>query len=43
MSTHPRPKTRKSLLTMHGWTARHYVVTVIILLVAVGMFAYSWS
>ena len=40
-SHHPAP--RKSVLTMHGWTAKHYVITAIILLAAVGMFAYSWS
>jgi hypothetical protein len=41
MTSRPHPK--KSVFTMHGWTAKHYVVTAIILLVAVGMFAYSWS
>ncbi len=40
-SRHSTP--RKSVLTMHGWTAKHYIVTAIILLAAVGMFAYSWS
>jgi len=43
MSSPRHPVRRKAVLTMHGWTARHYVVTAIILLAAVGMFAYSWS
>ena len=30
--------------TMHRWTAKHYVISaVIIVLVVMGMFAYSWS
>lgn len=29
--------------TMHRWTAKHYIVTAILVLVVVGMFAYSWS
>jgi hypothetical protein len=28
---------------MHGWTARHYIISAVIILLAVGMFAYSWS
>jgi hypothetical protein len=36
-------KIRKHVLTMHGWTAKHYVISAVIILVAVGMFAYSWS
>jgi len=28
---------------MHNWTAKHYVISAIIILLAVGMFAYSWS
>jgi hypothetical protein len=32
-----------SIATMHGWTAKHYVISAIIILLAVGMFAYSWS
>jgi hypothetical protein len=38
-----RSKTRKIPLTMHDWEARHYVLAAIIVLLAVGMFAYSWS
>jgi hypothetical protein len=34
---------RSPVLTMHGWTARHYVISAAIILLAVGMFAYSWS
>jgi len=30
-------------LTMHGWTAKHYVISAIIILVVMGMFAYSWA
>jgi hypothetical protein len=29
--------------TMHRWTAKHYVVTAVIILLAMGLFAYSWS
>lgn len=29
--------------TMHRWTAKHYVLTAILVIVVVGMFAYSWS
>ena len=36
-------KTRKSFLTMHDWEARHYVLAAVIILLAVGMFAYSRS
>jgi hypothetical protein len=41
----PRParESRKPILTMHGWTAKHYVLSAVIILIAVGMFAYSWS
>ena len=30
-------------LTMHRWTAKHYVFTAILVIVVMGMFAYSWS
>jgi hypothetical protein len=42
MSSHRRSSTR-FVPTMHGWTAKHYVISAIIILLAVGMFAYSWS
>ena len=29
--------------TLHRWTAKHYVITAVIVLLAVGAFAYSWS
>jgi hypothetical protein len=29
--------------TMHRWTAKHYVLTAILVIVVMGMFAYSWS
>jgi hypothetical protein len=38
-----RPTTRIPVLTMHGWTAKHYVISAVIILVVMGMFAYSWS
>lgn len=36
-------KIRKPAMTMHGWTAKHYVLAAVIILIAMGMFAYSWS
>jgi hypothetical protein len=36
-------KSRVPALTMHGWTAKHYVITAVIILIVMGMFAYSWS
>ena len=36
-------KTTKPLLTMHDWEAKHYVLAAVIILVVMGMFAYSWS
>jgi hypothetical protein len=29
--------------TMHRWTAKHFVITAILVLIVMGMFAYSWS
>jgi hypothetical protein len=37
------PKTTKPLLTMHDWEAKHYVLAAVIILVVMGLFAYSWS
>jgi len=34
---------RKPLLTLHDWEAKHYVIAAVIILVVMGMFAYSWS
>ena len=34
---------RKPILTLHDWEARHWILAAIIILLAVGMFAYSWS
>jgi hypothetical protein len=31
------------VLTMHEWEAKHYVLAAVIILVVMGMFAYSWS
>ena len=38
-----RTKTPLPVPTMHGWTAKHYVISAIIILLAAGAFAYSWS
>jgi hypothetical protein len=35
--------TRKPLLTLHDWEAKHYVIAAVVILVVMGMFAYSWS
>jgi hypothetical protein len=31
------------VLTLHDWEAKHYVIAAVIILLAMGMFAYSWS
>jgi len=31
------------VLTLHDWEAKHYVLAAVIILVVMGMFAYSWS
>jgi hypothetical protein len=38
-----RPAARRPVLTMHGWTAKHYIICAVTILVVMGMFAYSWS
>jgi hypothetical protein len=38
-----RSSKRLPNLTLHDWEAKHYVVAAIIILVVMGMFAYSWS
>jgi hypothetical protein len=43
MSSRRPNRTRKSLLTMHDWEAKHCVIAAVIILVVMGMFAYSWS
>jgi hypothetical protein len=43
MSSRRRFKIPAPIPTMHGWTARHYIISAVIILLAVGMFAYSWS
>ena len=43
MASRRPAKTTKSLLTMHDWEAKHYVLAAVIILVVMGMFAYSWS
>jgi hypothetical protein len=36
-------KSTKPLLTMHDWEAKHYVLATVIILVVMGLFAYSWA
>ena len=43
MSSRRPIKTRKPILTMHDWEAKHYVLAVVIIVVVMGLFAYSWS
>ena len=38
-----KPDNPNDAPTLHRFEARHYVVAAIIILLAVGMFAYSWS
>jgi hypothetical protein len=37
------PESRKPFLTLHDWEAKHYVIAAVIILVVMGLFAYSWS
>ncbi len=41
MSAERPPK--KRLLTLHEWEAKHYVLAAVIILVVMGLFAYSWA
>ena len=41
MSAERAPK--KRILTMHEWEAKHYVLAAVIILVVMGLFAYSWA
>ena len=43
MASRRPTKTAKPLLTMHDWEAKHYILAGVIILLAVGMFVYSWS
>ena len=43
MSSRRPQTTRKPILTMHDWEAKHYVLAVVLIVVVMGMFAYSWS
>jgi hypothetical protein len=43
MATQRPEKTTKPRLTMHDWEAKHYVLAAVIILVVMGLFAYSWS
>ena len=38
----PRPP-KKRVLTLHDWEAKHYVLAAVIILVVMGLFAYSWA
>ena len=40
---HKRDDDPENAPTMHRWTAKHYVLTAVIVVVVMGMFAYSWS
>jgi hypothetical protein len=40
---HKQDDGAQNATTMHRWTAKHYVLTAILVLVVMGMFAYSWS
>ena len=42
-SRHKRHDDLEDAPTMHRWTAKHYVLTAVIVIVVMGMFAYSWS
>jgi hypothetical protein len=39
----PKRPLHQRVLTLHDWEAKHYVVAAVIILLAMGMFAYSWS
>ena len=43
MSSRRPEKTHKSALTLHDWEAKHYVLAAVIILVVMGLFAYSWA
>ena len=43
MSAERPPKKRLHALSMHEWEAKHYVMAVVIILVVMGLFAYSWA
>ncbi|HSV00264.1 MAG TPA: hypothetical protein VLI91_09175 [Roseiarcus sp.] len=43
MSLRRPSRQRIRALTLHDWEARHYVLAVVIILVVMGLFAYSWS
>jgi hypothetical protein len=43
MASQRPPKTTRPLLTLHEWEAKHYVIAAVIILVVMGMLAYSWS
>jgi hypothetical protein len=43
MASQRPTKSNKPLLTMHDWEAKHYVLATVIILVVMGLFAYSWA
>jgi hypothetical protein len=43
MSSRRPSKSRVPSLTLHDWEAKHYVIAAIIVIIVMGMFAYSWS
>ncbi len=42
-SRHKHDDDSENAQTMHRWTAKHYVLTAVIVILVMGMFAYSWS
>ena len=43
MASERPAKSNKPPFTMHEWEAKHYVLAAVIILVVMGLFAYSWS
>ena len=43
MASERPANSNKPILTKHDWEAKHYVLAAVIILVAMGLFAYSWS
>jgi hypothetical protein len=39
----PGPGRKRPPMTMHDFEAKHWVIAAVIILLAVGAFAYSWS
>ena len=39
----PKRQLPQRILTLHDWEAKHYIAAAVIILVVMGLFAYSWS